>query len=155
MNDPKATEIVTSIECLITSLLQKVGEIDARFKSSLIKGGSFYDGTKIGEIDEFDFVALIDALSKEGVLEVREAKQKKGFVFLTVKDRGALKEFEDFIDTDGVICVKMFKEHFSDLLFSALSEIEIPENVIPSSRFNSGDENVMTGYHCTMGLVRN
>lgn len=141
MDNPKATEIVTSIECLITSLLQKVGEIDARFKSSLIKGGSFYDGTKIGEIDEFDFVALIDSLSKEGVLEAREAKQKKGFVFLTVKDRGALKEFEDFIDSDGVICVKMFKEHFSYLLFSALSEIEIPENIIPSSRFDSGDEN--------------
>ncbi|XP_063411953.1 uncharacterized protein LOC134694818 [Mytilus trossulus] len=141
MDDPKTTEIVTSIECFITSLLQKVGELDARFKSSLIKGGSFYDGTKIGEIDEFDFVALIDALSKEGVLEAREAKQKKGFVFLTVKDRGEMKEFEEFIDTDGVICVKMFKQHFSDLLFSALSEIEIPENIIPSSRFNSGDEN--------------
>ncbi|XP_052080293.1 uncharacterized protein LOC127718336 [Mytilus californianus] len=140
VDDPKTTEIVTSIECFITSLLRKVGEIDARFKSSLIKGGSFYDGTKIGEIDEFDFVARIDSLSKEGVLEAREAKQKKGFVFLAVKDRKTLKEFEDFINTDGVISVQMFKEHFSDLLFSALSEIEIPENIIPSSRFNSGDE---------------
>ena len=56
-------EIQTSVEGFVQNLLTVVGLLDSRFICTMIPSGSFYEETKIGSPDEFDFMAEIKVLS--------------------------------------------------------------------------------------------
>ncbi|KAL3888313.1 hypothetical protein ACJMK2_000683 [Sinanodonta woodiana] len=141
-DDLKTREIVSATEDLIALILSMIGEIDPRFQSTCIKSGSFYDGLKIGQADEFDFVAKIESLSKRNILEARESKRKKGFVYMVFKDEETMKNFSEFIikpdsdeclrKDDNVLDVNEFQRYFCALVRSALQRIHIPENFIDS-----------------------
>ena len=55
-------EIQTSVEGFVQNLLTVVGLLDSRFICTMIPSGSFYEETKIGSPDEFDFMAEIKVL---------------------------------------------------------------------------------------------
>ncbi|XP_052760428.1 uncharacterized protein LOC128203173 [Mya arenaria] len=139
--DVKTEESVAATETLVNGLLQAIGEIDPRFKTSCIYSGSFYDDLKVGQADEFDFVARIESLSQEGILEAKRSERKKGFVYLVVKDKQTIERFKEFITSpdddeclqhgDKVLNVNRFQEHFIELVYSAIQTFDISDNFIP------------------------
>ena len=48
---------------VINAILLEVWRENPFFKTTLINSGSFYEGTKVGKPDEFDFFIQLDALS--------------------------------------------------------------------------------------------
>lgn len=63
--------IQKQIESLVQHILDKVHEEDWRFKSKLLKVGSFYDKLKIGLPDEFDFLTELQNFVEHENFEVR------------------------------------------------------------------------------------
>ena len=69
--DASASE-VADIESAVVQvcyrILEEVYELDNRFKTSrVLKTGSFYEGTKISEPNEFDLMAVNEELSRPGL----------------------------------------------------------------------------------------
>ena len=74
-NNDKAMTIQTAIAKLLKDILKEVEKLEPLFRvAELIQVGSYAEGTKIIQADEFDFLAVIEALSLEGtvVLENNE-----------------------------------------------------------------------------------
>lgn len=57
-------DIQTAVEEAISSLLKSVAARDVRFASKFTRSGSFYEGTKIMQPDEFDFMVWLSGLSE-------------------------------------------------------------------------------------------
>lgn len=53
-----------AIEEAVSALIRSVGEQDARFLCKIEPAGSFYEGTKIMQPDEFDFVVTLSRLAE-------------------------------------------------------------------------------------------
>ena len=62
---------------------------DSRFQSTLVKSGSVYEGTKVREPNEFDFMIQMDSLSNTPLL--RPCDKGDGYVKLSLESR----EWED------------------------------------------------------------
>ena len=60
----EVTEIQTSVERFLKTLLEKVEKDHPFYKTTLIKSGSFYEGTKVGKPDEFDYFVQLDNFSQ-------------------------------------------------------------------------------------------
>ena len=61
----EVTEIQTSVENFLKALLLEVEKDLPFFKTTLINSGSFYEGTKVGKPDEFDYFVQMDSLSQD------------------------------------------------------------------------------------------
>ena len=78
--------------------------------SELLKVGSFHEGTKILQPDEFDFLVVIGELSRPGVTEADIAESEPGYARVKIVDeatkgkwthrKGGLKFMENFLDKD-------------------------------------------------------
>ena len=53
-----------SIEEFMSKWAKKIAEIDDRFKGTLLHSGSVYEGTKVGDPDEFDYMLCLDGLAQ-------------------------------------------------------------------------------------------
>ena len=90
--DASASE-VADIESAVVQvcyrILEEVYELDNRFKTSrVLKTGSFYDGTKISEPNEFDLMAVNEELSRPGLCKaVRECPDAAGFAHVLLEDK--------------------------------------------------------------------
>ena len=90
--DASASE-VADIESAVVQvcyrILEVVYELDNRFKTSrVLKTGSFYDGTKISEPNEFDIMAVNEELSRPGLCKaVRECPDAAGFAHVLIEDK--------------------------------------------------------------------
>lgn len=76
---------------MVESLLNNMGDRDPRFtklKDNLLKVGSFYGGTKIKELDEFDYLVVLDDLPTD----VKLIEQRNGFRHIILKEGS---EFHD------------------------------------------------------------
>ena len=60
----EVTEIQKSVENVLKHLLLEVEKENPFFKTTLINSGSFYEGTKVGEPDEFDYFVQLDYFSE-------------------------------------------------------------------------------------------
>ena len=59
------TDIQVSVENFLKALLLDVEKDFPFFKTTLINSGSFYEGTKVGKPDEFDYFVQMDNLSQD------------------------------------------------------------------------------------------
>lgn len=90
--DASASE-VADIESAVVQvcyrILEEVYELDNRFKTSrVLKTGSFYEGTKISEPNEFDLMAVNEELSRPGLCTaVRECPDAAGFAHVLTEDK--------------------------------------------------------------------
>ena len=90
--DASASE-VADIESAVVQvcyrILEEVYELDNRFKTSrVLKTGSFYDGTKISEPNEFDLMAVNEELSRPGLCKaVTECPDAAGFAHVLIEDK--------------------------------------------------------------------
>ncbi|XP_061174275.1 uncharacterized protein LOC133183329 [Saccostrea echinata] len=141
---PSTAEVAAVVVTFVERILQRVGQIDPRFCSSLLHGGSFYDGVKIGRPDEFDFTAKIEKLCSTGAMESRFSQRKKGFVYVVINEPKAVEEFRDFF-TDAeddeilksgekILSVKKIQKHFSELVDKALGSINVPQVLAPAEK---------------------
>jgi len=53
-----------SIEEFMSKWVEKIAEIDDRFKGILLHSGSVYEGTKVGDPDEFDYMLCLERLAQ-------------------------------------------------------------------------------------------
>lgn len=53
---PEVLEISSAVTSLVEELVTDMGKIDSRFKGTVIPSGSYFEGTKVGDPDEFDFM---------------------------------------------------------------------------------------------------
>lgn len=53
-----------SIEEFMSKWAEKIAEIDDRFKGTLLHSGSVYEGTKVGDPDEFDYMLCLERLAQ-------------------------------------------------------------------------------------------
>ena len=53
-----------SVEDFMTKWAEEIAKIDKRFKGNLIPSGSVYDGTRVGDPDEFDYMLLLEDLGR-------------------------------------------------------------------------------------------
>ena len=60
----EVVEIQTSVERLLKGLLSVVEEELPFYKTTLVESGSFYEGTKVGQPDEFDYFVQLDNFSR-------------------------------------------------------------------------------------------
>ena len=72
----EVTDIQTSVENFLKALLLEVEKDLPFFKTTLINSGSFYEGTKVGKPDEFDYFVQMDNLSQD----IRFEELKHGMV---------------------------------------------------------------------------
>ena len=70
------TDIQTSVENFLKALLLEIEEDLPFFKTTLINSGSFYEGTKVGKPDEFDYFVQLDNFSQD----IRSEELKHGMV---------------------------------------------------------------------------
>ena len=59
------TDIQVSVENFLRALLLDIEKDFPFFKTTLINSGSFYEGTKVGKPDEFDYFVQMDNLSQD------------------------------------------------------------------------------------------
>ena len=55
-------DIRENVEKFISKWKQKIAETDARFTGTLLQSGSVYEGTKVGQPDEFDYMLCLESL---------------------------------------------------------------------------------------------
>ena len=70
------TDIQASVENFLKVLLLDIEKDFPFFKTTLINSGSFYEGTKVGKPDEFDYFVQLDNLSQD----IRFEELKHGMV---------------------------------------------------------------------------
>ena len=61
---PEVNEISSAIIVFLEEVFVNVANIDPHFKGTLIPSGSFIEGTKVGDPDEFDFMVNLDYFSE-------------------------------------------------------------------------------------------
>ena len=66
------SHIQRRVRKVIDALLLEVWRENPFFKTTLINSGSFYEGTKVGKPDEFDFFIQLDALSSPEDVNFKE-----------------------------------------------------------------------------------
>ncbi|XP_062566281.1 uncharacterized protein LOC134228628 isoform X3 [Saccostrea cucullata] len=73
MSEADKLTIEPGIRQMLGHLVQKVGEKNPVFKiSDIISSGSFYEGTKIGNFDEFDFMVILKIFSEPDRINIQK-----------------------------------------------------------------------------------
>ena len=68
----EVTEIQTSVERFLKVLLLAAEKELPFYKTTLVESGSFYEGTKVGKPDEFDYFVQLDNLSRPEEIRFEE-----------------------------------------------------------------------------------
>ena len=141
-------DIQTAVEEAVSSLLRSVAASDARFASKLTPSGSFYEGTKIRQPDEFDFMVCLTRLSE--ICEIIYMGKTKRRVLMKVqshKEDDVLHLWSEFCEEiyvntnlvcqatsneEGILrCLdgSKIKQKFYSLLREAFKSITWPSNL--------------------------
>ena len=70
-DNEEVKQIEKEIENFIHKVVVCIGEIDQRFKGSVLQSGSWYEGTKVGDPDEFDFMLCLTEFQKHCSIQVK------------------------------------------------------------------------------------
>ena len=123
INKSEAGLIREKLEILVSNITTQVEKHDSRFQSTLVKSGSVYEGTKVREPNEFDFMTQMDSLSNTPLL--RPCDKGDGYVKLSLESR----EWEDFRDADGFFSPNLLSRFFKQLVNKSLNHIKIPQGL--------------------------
>ena len=125
--------IQVAVEKFVGDLLECIGRLEGRFISTVIKTGSFYEGTKVTAPDEFDFMAEIKVLSFRGACSVKWHSAWPGRPLVQPHPFLARTLFSDVIDGSSIISSGQFFNAFEKTLLIALKVIGPPESCWESS----------------------
>ena len=96
---------------------------DERFQSTLIKSGSIYEGVKVHQPDEFDFIVRIDCLTNK--LRLSRCENNPGYVRLDQRD----EKWREFTDEQGFFSPNQVCRHYKRLVNESWSTIDVPEGM--------------------------
>ena len=119
----EAEVIRQKLERLVSSIQVEVAKRDERFQGVLIKSGSVYEGVKVHQPDEFDFMVRIDCLTNKPRLSRRE--NIPGYVRLALDD----EKWKEFQDEQGFFSPNKLCRHFKRLVNESWSTIDVPEGM--------------------------
>ena len=102
----KARNIQESIAENLKYFLKVVEKLEPVFRvSELIQVGSYAEGTKINEPNEFDFLAVVDLLSKEGTITIDHNKAPwTGCVSVLLADKSLNTDLDRFCEKGELQC---------------------------------------------------
>ena len=107
-------EIQTSVERFLKTLLEKVEKDHPFYKTTLIKSGSFYEGTKVGKPDEFDYFVQLDNFSQPEDILFEELAHS---VVTVIPSESA---FEKLLNVNRNLCSFDWKDKIKKPFFRAL-----------------------------------
>ena len=123
-NESEAELIRERLEQFVNNILVEVEKRDKRFQTTLVKSGSVYEGTKVCQPDEFDFMIRIDSLTDKP--SFRPCDKGEGYVKLILDEEG----WEEFKDEEGFFNPHMLSQSFKKLVNASLSDAEVPEGLV-------------------------
>lgn len=101
----RARNIQKAVAENIQYFLTEVEKLEPVFRvSDLIQVGSYAEGTKINKPDEFDFLAVVDALSKEGTVMISRNSWTTGSVTLILGDTSVNNELSKLCEKGEIQC---------------------------------------------------
>ena len=119
----EAEVIRQKLERLVSSIQVEVAKRDERFQGVLIESGSVYEGVKVHEPDEFDFMVRIDCLTNKPRLSCCE--DVPGYVRLAQDD----EKWGEFTDEQGFFSPNQVCRHYKRLVNESWSTIDVPEGM--------------------------
>lgn len=122
-DENEADVIRQKLERLVNNILAEVEKRDKRFQNSLILSGSVYEGVKVHQPDEFDFMVRINSLTNKPLFY--PCDKGEGYVKLALEE----DEWKEFKDEQGFFSPKRLCQHFKKLVNESLSDAEIPEGL--------------------------
>ena len=154
MTETEVADIQRSVEYLVSYLLYKVGDLNSNFMvRDIVINGSFYDGTKIVLPDEFDFLAVIDRLSGNGIAVSRDCKHNHGFAHVKL-DMNTYSEWDSLSSKGYLHSIKQGGDHssFRDQFRIVLHEIvqKAIDNNSSSKIHNVTGLLRLSGYHVSL-----
>ena len=123
VDESEAEQIREKLENLVTNILMQVEKQDKRFQSTLIHSGSVYEGVKVRQPDEFDFMIRIDSLTNKP--SFHSCDKGEGYVKLALNEHG----WKEFKDEQGFFSPNLLCRHFKKLVNESLSDVEVPEGL--------------------------
>ena len=122
-DESEAELIRERLETLVTNILTQVEKRDKRFQSTLIKSGSVYEGAKVRQPDEFDFMIRMNSLTDKP--SFYSCEKGDGYVKLALNEHG----WKEFQDEQGFFSPNLLCRHFKKLVNLSLSDAEVPEGL--------------------------
>ena len=89
----EVTDIQTSVEKFVKALLLGVEKKLPFYKTTLVNSGSFYEGTKVGKPDEFDYFVQLDNFSRPKDILYEELAH---CMVIVIPSEAAFKKFRKF-----------------------------------------------------------
>ena len=90
---PEVNEISSAIIAFLEEVFANVANIDPHFKGTLKPSGSFYEGTKVSDPDEFDFMVELDYFSKLNITH-------SGIYIMISEDQDTIRDIKKFVRFD-------------------------------------------------------
>ena len=119
--DENEAEIIRQkLEKLVNNILAQVEKQDRRFHSTLIQSGSVYEGVKVHQPNEFDFMVRINALTNKPLFYPCE--KGDGYIKLALEE-------DEWKDEQGFFSPNQFARHFKKLVNKSLRDTEVPEGL--------------------------
>ncbi|XP_078360974.1 cyclic GMP-AMP synthase-like receptor [Oculina patagonica] len=119
-DESEAELIREKLERLVSNILAQVENRDERFQSTLIHSGSVYEGVKVGQPDEFDFMIRVDSLMDKP--SFHSCDKGEGYFKLALNEHG----WKEFNDEQGFFSPNLLRRHFKKLVNESLSDVEVP-----------------------------
>ncbi|KAJ7386205.1 hypothetical protein OS493_010598 [Desmophyllum pertusum] len=123
-DESEAELIREKLERLVNNILALVEKQDKRFQSTLVESGSVYEGVKVRQPDEFDFMIRINSLTNKP--SFYPSNKGDGYVKLVLDEQG----WEEFKDEEGFFNPNLLSRHFQKLVNESLSDTEMPEGLV-------------------------
>lgn len=127
-------DIRENVETFISKWKQKIAETDARFTGTLLQSGSVYEGTKVGQPDEFDYMLCLERLEPVCWVTFDEVTEyDKVIVHKNVE--GFESSYEGFFDGQQLDSGKVMRL-FVDAAKKALTRLDY--SLVPSEMYIEG-----------------
>ena len=125
INESEAELIRERLEILVNNIVTQMEKHDSRFQSTLVKSGSVYEGTKVCEPNEFDFMVKITPLTDKPSILQSSCARDNGYVQLSLKE----DQWKDLRDEKGFFSPYLLSRRFKKLIMESISDVETPEGL--------------------------
>ena len=120
----EVNDIQTSVERFLKSLLLEVEKELPFYKTTLVKSGSFYEATKVGQPDEFDYFVQLDNFSRPEDIRFEELPP---CMVAVIPSDSAFEKFiksqEEYYRSSRFICSFQWKRDVKSLFIDTLNSI--------------------------------